>query len=74
MKNRNIRLLVRTAVLLALLVVLQAATKAAGQLVTGSCVNAVLAVAAWMSWPLQKASCIVASSAMWLRTRNSIWL
>lgn len=51
MKNRNIRLLVRTAVLLALLVVLQAATKAAGQLVTGSCVNAVLAVAAWMAGP-----------------------
>ena len=31
-----------------------------------------LAVAAWMSWPLQKASCIALSSAMWLRTRNSI--
>lgn len=34
-----------TAVLLALLIVLQAVTKAAGQFVTGSCVNAVLAVA-----------------------------
>lgn len=48
MKNQNIRLIVRTAVMLALLVVLQAVTKAAGQLVTGSCVNAVLAVSAWM--------------------------
>ena len=36
----------RTGVLLALLVVLQAATKNAGQIVTGSCVNAVLAAAA----------------------------
>lgn len=48
MKNKNVRLIVRTAVMLALLVVLQAATKAAGQFVTGSCVNAVLAVSAWM--------------------------
>ena len=32
----------RTAALLALLVVLQAITKSAGQIVTGSCVNAVL--------------------------------
>ncbi len=36
----------RTAVLLAMLIVLQAATKGFGQIVTGSCVNAVLAVAA----------------------------
>lgn len=36
----------QTAVLIALLVVLQATTSAAGQIVTGSCVNAVLAVAA----------------------------
>ena len=36
----------QTAVLTALLIVLQATTSAAGQLVTGSCVNAVLAVAA----------------------------
>lgn len=36
----------KTAVLLALLVVLQWLTKPLGQLVTGSCVNAVLAVAA----------------------------
>ena len=36
----------QTAVLTALLIVLQAVTAAAGQLVTGSCVNAVLAVAA----------------------------
>ena len=37
--------IVRTAVLTALLVVLQAVTAPAGQFVTGSCVNAVLAVA-----------------------------
>lgn len=38
--------LVRTAVLLALLIALQWVTKPLGQLVTGSCVNGVLAVAA----------------------------
>ena len=36
----------QTAVLIALLVLLQSVTKAGGQIVTGSCVNAVLAVAA----------------------------
>ena len=36
----------RTAALLALLVVLQAITKSAGQIVTGSCVNAVLSLSA----------------------------
>lgn len=36
----------RTAMLIALLLVLQSVTKSAGQYVTGSCVNAVLAVAA----------------------------
>lgn len=40
--------LTRTAVLLALLIVFQYVTKPLGQLVTGSCVNAVLAVGAWM--------------------------
>ena len=40
-----------TAVLLALLVALQAVTKPLGQLVTGSCVNAVLAVAALFTGP-----------------------
>ena len=39
----------RTAVLIALLVLLQYATKAGGQLLTGSCVNAVLAVAVLFS-------------------------
>ncbi len=43
--NKNVRWITETAVLLALLVVLQAATKGFGQLVTGSCVNAVLGVA-----------------------------
>ena len=40
-----------TAALLALLVTLQALTKPAGQLVTGSCVNAILAVAALVAGP-----------------------
>lgn len=44
--NRKIRWVTETAILLALLVVLQALTKGFGQFVTGSCVNAVLAVAA----------------------------
>ena len=44
--NKKILWITETAVMLALLVVLQAVTKPLGQLVTGSCVNAVLAVAA----------------------------
>ena len=44
--NRKIRWITETAVLLALLVALQAITKPLGQLVTGSCVNAILAIAA----------------------------
>ena len=43
--NKKIRWITETAVLLALLIVLQAVTKGFGQLVTGSCVNAVLAIA-----------------------------
>ena len=42
--NKKIRWITETAVMLALLVSLQALTKSMGQLVTGSCVNAVLAV------------------------------
>ena len=42
--NKKIRWITETAVMLALLVALQALTKPMGQLVTGSCVNAVLAV------------------------------
>ena len=41
--------LTRTAMLIALLLVLQSVTKGGGQYVTGSCVNAVLAVAALVS-------------------------
>lgn len=41
----------QTAVLIAILVLLQSVTKAGGQLVTGSCVNGVLAVAALFSGP-----------------------
>ena len=46
--NKKVRWITETAILLALLVTLQAVTKGFGQLVTGSCVNAVLAVAALM--------------------------
>lgn len=42
--NKKIRWIAETAIMLALLVTLQAWTKGFGQLVTGSCVNAVLAV------------------------------
>ena len=42
----SVRKLTETAVLLALLVTLQAVTKSFGQLVTGSCVNGVLAITA----------------------------
>ena len=44
--NRKLRTITETAVMLALLVALQAVTKPLGQLVTGSCVNAVLAITA----------------------------
>ena len=44
--QKKIRYITEVAVLLALLVALQTVTKPLGQLVTGSCVNAVLAVAA----------------------------
>ena len=44
--NKKIRFITETAIMLALLVSLQAVTKGFGQLVTGSCVNAVLAVSA----------------------------
>ena len=42
--NKKIRWITETAIMLALLVTLQALTKGFGQLVTGSCVNAILAV------------------------------
>lgn len=44
--SKKLHWITETAVMLALLVSLQALTKPAGQLVTGSCVNAVLAVSA----------------------------
>ena len=44
--KKKIRWITETALMLALLVSLQAITKPFGQLVTGSCVNAVLAIAA----------------------------
>ena len=42
--NKKIRWITETAVMLALLITLQAVTKGFGQLVTGSCVNTLLAV------------------------------
>ena len=42
--NKKIRWITEPAVMLALLVALQAITKPLGQLVTGSCVNAILAI------------------------------
>lgn len=48
MKNK-IHWITETAIMLALLVILQSVTRSAGQLVTGSCVNAVLAVSVLMS-------------------------
>ena len=42
--NKKVRWITETAIMLALLVTLQALTKGFGQFVTGSCVNAVLAV------------------------------
>lgn len=44
--NKKIRWITETAIMLALLIALQALTKPMGQLVTGSCVNGVLAVSA----------------------------
>lgn len=44
--DKKIRWMTQTAMMLALLVALQALTKPLGQLVTGSCVNAVLAISA----------------------------
>ena len=44
--NKKLRWITETAIMLALLVTLQALTKPAGQFVTGSCVNVVLAMAA----------------------------
>jgi len=44
--HKRIRWITETAIMLALLVTLQALTKPMGQLVTGSCVNAILAVCA----------------------------
>ena len=47
--KRKTRWITETAIMLAMLVILQAVTKSAGQLVTGSCVNAVLAVSTLLS-------------------------
>ena len=44
--SKKVRWITETAILLALLVTLQALTKPLGQLVTGSCVNTILAVSA----------------------------
>ena len=44
--NKKLRWITETAIMLALLVSLQALTKGFGQLVTGSCVNGILAITA----------------------------
>ena len=44
--SKKIRWITETALMLALLICLQALTKPMGQLVTGSCVNAILAISA----------------------------
>ena len=49
--NKKVRWITETAVMLALLVALQALTKGFGQFVTGSCVNAVLAVTVLTAGP-----------------------
>ena len=49
--NPKVQRITETAVMTALLVALQAATRPAGQLVTGSCVNAVLALATLLAGP-----------------------
>ena len=49
--NQKTRTITQTGLLLALLLTLQWATKPLGQLVTGSCVNAVLAAAALLIGP-----------------------
>ncbi len=60
-KKTPVLVLTQTAVLLALLIALQTLTKPAGQIVTGSCVNCVLAVAAWLvGWP--GGLCVAAAS------------
>lgn len=46
--NKKVRWVVETGALLAVLVALQAVTKPLGQIVTGSCVNMVLAVSAML--------------------------
>lgn len=50
--TKKIRWITETAILLALLVTLQALTKPMGQLVTGSCVNAILAISALVGGPV----------------------
>ena len=52
--NKKVRWITETAIMLALLVTLQAVTKGFGQLVTGSCVNAVLAIAALLALVLKR--------------------
>ena len=44
MRNKKIQMLTNTALMLALLIILQLITKSFGQIVTGSCVNCVLAI------------------------------
>jgi len=73
MKTKNI---VRTAILIAVLVALQYVTKPLGQLVTGSCVNLVLAVAALMGglWSGGVVAAVSPFFAYLLGIAPQIWL
>ena len=63
----KVKTIVRGAVLTALIIALQALTKAGGQFVTGSCVNAVLAVGACsVSLPAAMGAAILSPFAAYL--------
>lgn len=73
----NTKTLTRTAILIALLIALQAATRPLGnQLVTGSCVNLVLAVAAMLCGVLSGVIVAIVSPffAYFLGISPQIWL
>ena len=61
--NKQLRFITETAVMLALLVALQALTKPAGQFVTGSFVNAVLALFRKFIYIYQNHICLFAGFA-----------
>lgn len=62
--NKKLRWITETAVMLALLVALQALTKPMGQLVTGTCVNGVLAVTGLVAGPCSGVAVAVISPVL----------